>query len=468
MNMLAGQSVLVLGLGESGVAMAQWCARSGAQLRIADSRAHPPGLDGVRGLAGVQLHCAARFDGSEPQLLDGIDWVAISPGIDPEQPLLQQARARGLPVKGEMTLFAEALEALGVRAHCRIVAITGTNGKTTTTALTARLCQAAGRDAVAAGNISPSALAVLMQRQDEGRALPDCWVLELSSFQLETMQGLQPDAACVLNLSDDHLDRHRTLEAYAQAKARIFEGRGVQVLNRDDPLVAAMQRRDREPVWVSLGVPVGERDFGVRLQQDEAWLYRGGEPLLTVSALRLSGRHNLFNALAALALADAVGCAPHDTLPALRDFSGLAHRMQCVAERADGVRFYDDSKGTNVGATLAALQGLGRPVVLIAGGDGKGQDFSPLCAAAREHARAVVLIGRDAQRIAQALLPSGVALHHAQDMDSAVALAARLARPGEAVLLSPACASLDMFRNYAHRAEVFVQAVRMLEGVRAC
>jgi len=464
MNTLSDRSVLVLGLGESGLAMAQWCARQGARLRVADSRDAPPGLAALRDAAPAADLVLGPFSEA---LLDGIELVALSPGIDARMPLLAAAQRRGIAVVGEMTLFAEALDALGARTNTRILAITGTNGKTTTTALAAALCQAAGLDAVAAGNISPAALTVLMQRLDQGRPLPQCWVLELSSFQLETTVGLDADAATVLNVTDDHLDRHADLAGYAAVKARIFAGNGTQILNRQDARVMGMGLPGRHVVSFGTDLPPRRDDFGVAADADGTWLVRGSERLVRADELKLAGMHNVANALAALALGTAIGLPLAAMIAGLKAFGGLPHRVEAVARRSDGVVFYDDSKGTNVGATLAALEGLGRPVVLIAGGDGKGQDFSPLRDAVSRHARAVVLIGRDAALIDAALAGSGVPRERVADMDGAVARAAALAQPGDAVLLSPACASLDMFRNYAHRAEVFVAAVRGLPGVSA-
>ena len=400
-------------------------------------------------------------------MLEGIELVALSPGLDPRVGVAHAARQRGLPIIGEMALFAQALDELGVRATTRVLAITGTNGKTTTTALTAALVQAAGLDAVAAGNISPAALDVLMERLEIGADLPECWVLELSSFQLETLAGLDPAAATVLNVTDDHLDRYADLGAYAAAKARIFDGSGVQVLNRDDARVRAMARAGRRSISFGDGAAPAAADYGIDTIAGAPWLMRGCNALMACADLRLAGRHNAVNALAALALCEGgLGLDPVQLLPALAAFRGLPHRVELVAERADGVRFYDDSKGTNVGATVAALEGMDCPVVLIAGGDGKGQDFAPLRPACVRQARAVVLIGRDAGRIEAALAGAGVALEHAPDLDAAVLRAAALAHAGDAVLMSPACASLDMFRNYAHRAEVFVAAVRRLPEVR--
>ena len=463
MSELTGKHVLVLGLGESGLAMARWCALRGARVRVADSRATPPGLDALREDAPLAEVVSGEF-GAE--VLDSIELVALSPGLDPRVGVAAEARRRGLPITGEMSLLAQALLELGVRAQTRVLAITGTNGKTTTTALTAALAQSVGIDAVAAGNISPAALDVLMERLEIGADLPACWVLELSSFQIETMHGLMPEAATVLNVTDDHLDRYADLEAYAATKAAIFQGQGVQVLNRDDARVAAMAQADRRVIRFGTSAPTTEHDYGLADADGQAWLMRGGERLLALADLPLAGRHNAANTLAALALCDGgLDIEARRLINGLLAFRGLPHRVELVAERADGVRFYDDSKGTNVGATVAALAGMDCPVVLIAGGDGKGQDFSPLAAVFANTARAVVLIGRDARRIEEAVAGCGVAIEHAVDLDAAVLRANALAQPGDAVLLSPACASLDMFRNYAHRAEVFIAAARRLPEV---
>ena len=463
---LAQRKVLILGLGESGLAMARWCARQGAQVRVADTRATPPGLVQLQEVLPEAEFVSGAFDKS---LLAGIDVLCISPGLSAGQMVVFEARARGLPVLGEIELFAQALRELGVRHECRIIAITGTNGKTTTTALTTHLCQVAGRDAVYAGNISPAALDVLMARLDAGR-LPEIWVLELSSFQLETLETLDADVATVLNISDDHLDRYIDLAEYASAKARIFQGQGVQVLNRDDARVRRMALPGRQLLSFGSDVPGMLEDFGLQRRGAEPWLKQGDQFLLPVSRLPLAGLHNAANIQAALALCHALGLPMTRLLQGLASFKGLPHRLERVAEHG-GVRYYDDSKGTNVGATVAALAGRlagdhGK-VVLIAGGDGKGQDFSPLKAVVSEHARAVVLIGRDAPLIAAALEDCRVPLAFAADMDQAVHSASRLAQPGDVVLLSPACASFDMYRSYVQRAEVFIAAVQSLVAAAA-
>jgi UDP-N-acetylmuramoylalanine--D-glutamate ligase len=519
---LAGRHVLVLGLGESGLACARWCARQGARVRVADTRTAPPYLDELkRRVTGADFR-PGEFD---KDLLDGVDLLVLSPGLSGGLIVVIHARAAGIPVLGEIELFAHALRDTNAdRPNSQpvppVLAITGTNGKTTTTALTGHLLRATGRTVGVAGNISPAALTALMDAQD-AQALPEVWVLELSSFQLETTETLNPVAATVLNISDDHLDRYIDIEEYASVKARVFQsGAGaacIQVLNRNDPRVCRMVLPDRQIVSFGLDAPAAAEDFGLRVQGGETWLVQGANFLLPVSELPLAGLHNAANAMAALALCASLGVAATDLLPALRSFRGLPHRVEKVTERG-GVTWYDDSKGTNVGATVAALQGLGgqlaaqnshlpspgqrrgfaehcsappepagcakpavgreagrdglqlahaedhhdRKIVVILGGDGKGQDFSPLRLAVASHARAVILIGRDGPLIGKAIAGAGVAVEAAADMDDAVHRAAALARAGDAVLLSPACASFDMYRNYEHRAKVFVAAVQAL------
>ncbi len=458
---LAGKHVLVLGLGESGLASACWCARNGARVRVADTRAAPPFLGELRRrVATADFRSGDFAKTGDKSLLDGIDLLVLSPGLSPGMLLVIHARAAGIPVVGEIELFAWALDALGVRGQTQVIAITGTNGKTTTTALTGHLCRAAGRRTGVAGNISPAALTALMACQDEGK-LPEIWVLELSSFQLETLASLNPTAATVLNISDDHLDRYIDLDDYAAAKARVFQGDGAQVLNRDDARVKRMAISGRRIISFGLDAPGDIGDFGLRENRGEPWLVLGDRFLLPVSALPIAGLHNAANAMAALALCAGIGLDPVALLPALREFRGLPHRVERVAE-IDGVAWYDDSKGTNVGATVAALTGMGRKVVLILGGDGKGQDFSPLKEAVARHARAVVLIGRDGPLIGRSIEGCGIPAASAADLPEAVRKSAAAARRGDAVLLSPACASFDMFRNYEHRAQVFVEAVRRL------
>jgi UDP-N-acetylmuramoylalanine--D-glutamate ligase len=443
--------------------MARWCARQGAELRVADSRAAPPGLDALaRDIPAAELRCG-QFDDS---LLDGIALLALSPGLAPHEPLVQEAKRRGIEVVGEIELFARALRDLGWRERTKVIAITGTNGKTTTTTLTGALCRACGLVTEVAGNISPAALDALMRVLDAG-TVPDAWVLELSSFQLETTETLDADAATVLNVTQDHLDRHPGgMPGYAAEKARIFGTHTVQVLNRDDPWVAAMRRDSARVVSFGDGEPTAG-DYGLA-ERDGVWLMRGTQPLLALDDMKLAGRHNAHNALAALALCEAIGLPQARCVTALRDFAGLPHRVETVLDHA-GVRFIDDSKGTNVGATVAAIEGLGRPLCIILGGDGKGQDFAPLGPVCVRHARFCALIGRDAPAIAEVLAAHGVSHGSFATLEEATRAAFGAAQPGDAVVLSPACASLDMFRNYAHRAEVFITEARRIaaEGVRA-
>jgi len=439
---LAGRQVLVLGLGDTGLAVAHWVERQGARVRAADTRAAPPRATDFSG----EVHTGAF----SPRLLEGVDLLCISPGLSLEEPVVRAALELGIPVLGDIELFAWY-----VRAHngTRVLAITGTNGKTTVTALTAHLLRSAGLDVEVAGNIGPPALQALAARATP----PAAWVLELSSYQLETTWSLEPEAAAMLNVSEDHLDRYAGIEEYAAAKARIFIGQGVQVLNRDNWRSLGMGQPHRRRLTFGLDAPASEEDFGV---VDDV-LHEGSHGFARAAELPIHGAHNVSNALAACALARTLG-VPRDALAAgLATFRGLPHRLQQVALRR-GVAWYDDSKGTNVGASLAALRGLGRPAILIAGGDGKGQDFAPLAPAVAAHARAVLLIGRDAPLLERALAPSGVTIRRCTSLEQAVARAAALAQDGDAVLLSPACASFDMFRDYRHRGEVFAAAVAAL------
>lgn len=468
MNKWSDKFVLVLGLGETGLSLVRWLSAQGARVRVADSRASPPGAAEAAKHVGLGQVLCGPFSAA---MFDGIDMIAISPGIPLRDPVVAIGVARGIPVVGDIELFAQQLSDRASQLNPqssiltpRVIAITGSNGKTTVTSMVEHLCQAAGKNVVAAGNISPAVLDVVMER---GERQPEVWALELSSFQLETTASLHADAATVLNISEDHLDRYDGMDEYSAAKARILNGCGVQVLNRDDPRSMGMATGLSEVVSFGLNAPVSARDFGIEREGGEIWLVRGAQRLMKASELQVTGLHNVANALAALALCSAIDLPMAGLLDGLRSFKGLPHRVEFVA-KIDQVSYYDDSKGTNVGATVAALQGLGSRAVLIAGGEGKGQDFSPLNPAVAQHARAVVLIGRDAPLIDAALQGCGVPVERAADMDAAVRQAAKLARAGDVVLLSPACASFDMFRNYAHRAEVFVQAVRELGGEVTC
>jgi UDP-N-acetylmuramoylalanine--D-glutamate ligase len=441
---LSGRRVLVLGLGDTGLSVARWVERQGGRARVADSRAAPPRAADFRG----ELHTGPF----SLRLVADVDLLCISPGLSLEEPVVRAALERGIPVLGDIELFA-----WHVRAHngTRVLAITGTNGKTTVTALTGHLLRTAGLDVEVAGNIGPAALQALAARA----APPAAWVLELSSYQLETTWSLEPEAAAMLNVSEDHLDRYAGIEEYAAAKARIFLGQGVQILNRDNWRSLGMGQSNRRRLTFGLDAPASEEDFGLV----NGVLHEGSQGFARAAELPIHGAHNVSNALAACALARTLG-VPRDALAAgLATFRGLPHRLQQVALRR-GVVWYDDSKGTNVGASLAALRGLGRPAILIAGGEGKGQDFAPLAPAVAAHARAVLLIGRDAPILESALAPSGVPVERMVSLEQAVMRAAQLALPGDAVLLSPACASFDMFRDYRHRGEAFAAAVRALGG----
>ncbi|WP_423370179.1 UDP-N-acetylmuramoyl-L-alanine--D-glutamate ligase [Burkholderia sp. LMG 32019] len=484
--------VLVLGLGESGLAIARWCARHGCRLRIADTREAPPNLAALQA-EGID----AEFVGGAftPALLDGgVEIVGLSPGLSPLEPalaaLVAAANERGVAVWGELEFFAQALRALGTSGYQpKVLAITGTNGKTTTTSLTGLLCQRSGKKVAVAGNISPAMLDRLAGAIDE-TALPDVWVLELSSFQLETARTFSPDAAAILNITQDHLDWHGSFDAYTQAKGRIFGATTTRVLNRDDAAVmkfapAAGAADSPRTVTFGLNEPVQDGDYGLSRDNGIAWLVEAVDRdapdeaattsrrrkrdavhtpdiaqkrLMPADALRIRGLHNAANALAAFALARAIDLPAAPLLHALREYRGEAHRVEVIAT-IDDVDYVDDSKGTNVGATVAALDGLAQKIVLIAGGDGKGQDFAPLVAPVARWCRAVMLIGRDAPAIRDTLAETGVPLADHATLEGAVHAAADLAEPGDAVLLSPACASLDMFRNYAHRADVFRAAV---------
>ena len=620
MNHLKDTPILVLGLGDSGLAMARWCARHGAQVRVADSREDPPQAQALRD----QVGSATLHHGFDPSLLDGVSLLLKSPGLSPRDPALAPLLARAselcLSVQGELDLFARALADLRAeRGYApKVLAVTGTNGKTTTTLMCGQLVARTGARVAVAGNVGPTMLdtlaaaldlepspeqaasvaaasdgtvpaadnedAIALEGAAEGAAaladlrvepgeeeeagiaaqqpeanapeaaalaavsaealedlatldavdaalataaaanarvsppdedeaalqlappppaapvfehLPQVWVLELSSFQLDGVRGFEPSAAAVLNVTQDHLDWHGDMKSYAAAKARIFGEQAVLVVNRDDPLVETLvpapvpgkgrfaKPVPRKVVRFGLDAPHHHGDFGLVNENGMAWLVRAMEAdetvkrrkgeveeelhiqrLMPADALRVRGRHNAANALAALALATAVGMPLAPMLHGLREYAGEPHRVAFLASVA-GVEFFDDSKGTNVGATVAALKGLGADrepakLAVILGGDGKGQDFSPLLEPVQRHARAVATIGRDAEAIEAALAQSGVPTQRHDSLDAATRWCFERAHAGDAVLLSPACASLDMFRNYVHRAEVFADTVRAL------
>ena len=457
MSNFKGKKILVLGMGETGLSMTKWLARQGAMVSVADSRDMPPNLSAVSKYVKSPNIYTGRF---RAEAFKGIELIAISPGVPLTEPLVQRAMKNKITVVGDIELFAQALSTQHSKLRTRILGITGSNGKTTVTSMVGAMCANAGLRTQVAGNISPAVLDVLSDSEDSG-VFPEAWVLELSSYQLETTYSLRTQVATVLNISEDHLDRYLSMEDYARAKARIFEGAQLQVVNRDDDHTMKMAKRNKPIVSFGLGVPQLQTEWGLVESQGERWLARGNKPLMKSSELQVTGLHNVANALASLALCHAIDLPDEPLLNALHQFKGLPHRVERVAE-IKGVTFYDDSKGTNVGATVAALNGMPGKVVLIAGGEGKNQDFSPLKSAVANHARAVVLIGRDAPLIRQAIASSNVPLVDAATMDSAVDVAFSQAKSGDAVLLSPACASFDMFRNYEHRAEVFVAAVKKL------
>ncbi|MDR0996449.1 MAG: UDP-N-acetylmuramoyl-L-alanine--D-glutamate ligase [Zoogloeaceae bacterium] len=437
---------LVAGLGESGLAMARWLTREGAQVVAADSRANPPGRDALRRSCPELPVETGPF--RAPSFAQA-EIIALSPGIDPKT--LPPTEARFV---SEIDLFMDAIKRYAPAS--RTLAITGSNGKTTTTALTAHLLNSAGIFAVACGNISPSLLDAFMAAQDN-QTFPAVWVMELSSFQLETAQSLDFSAAALLNLSEDHLDRYDgDIERYAAAKARIFQGGAKRLLNREDAFCHRLLTPEAD--IFGLDAPARTQDAGF----DGTHLIVDGKPLLAATDLPLTGLHNVANALSSLLLCRAIGVAPARLVPGLKTFCGLPHRMEFVAD-IDGVRAIDDSKGTNVGATLAAIAGAGAPVAVLLGGDGKGQDFSPLAGALAAHGRAAAVIGKDAAKIAALIAPCGIPVCRFAAMDSAVAWLFGECQKGDVLLLSPACASWDMYRDYAHRAEVFRAAIHKLQ-----
>ena len=474
---------MILGLGQSGLAMARWSVRQNWKVTVIDTRPQPPCLTQLQQqLPQAQFHVGPF--GAD--WLDAIPANAVykSPGLSPQQvaPLWDAARAHGLHCGTELTLFSSALEQLERERSYRprVLAITGTNGKTTVAALTATMLKRAGVSVALAGNIGPTMLDTLMQHLDG--ELPQTWVLELSSFQLNDCQGFDPDAATILNFSQDHLDWHTDMAAYAAAKGRIFGPQTLRVLRRDDPAVSFwMKASDPGAKLMTFGGDLPRRpgDFGLETDADMTWLVRAKtddhpqkfktdtepEPylqrLIPADALRIRGRHNALNALAALALAASTGQTLAPMLYGLREFVGAPHRVETIAV-SNRVEYFDDSKGTNVGATAAAIEGLGveRRVWVILGGDGKGQDFSPLSAPLKRYAGGAALIGRDAPKLGKLLADGGIPFAYCDDLVAAVTWCRQRAQPGDAVLLSPACASFDMFEDYGHRAAVFRQAVQ--------
>lgn len=445
---LKDKRVLVLGLGETGLSALRWLNRQGARLSVADTRTQPPGADTLKEeLPQVKLYSGAF----QPATFADAELIVASPGVALQEPEIQAAIQRGISVIGDVELFAQYRD-----PQAKVIAITGANGKTTVATLVGEMCKAAGLNTIVAGNIGLPVLDTL------SLPTPDVYVLELSSFQLETTSHLHVDAATMLNLSEDHMDRYDSFQDYAIAKARIFYNATLQVLNRDDAWSMMMSRAKLAQVTFGLNPPDDEQAYGLVQKDGQTWLVEGGKELISLHDLKIAGLHNAANALAAVALCRGIGIDYAPIIQTLYNFKGLPHRVEWVAN-IDDVDYYDDSKGTNVGATCAAIAGLPQKIVLIAGGDGKGQDFTPLKTAVKDNARAVVLIGRDAPAIETVLLPTEVPLYRAIDLPEAVNIAKKLAQSGDAVLLSPACASLDMFKNYVHRAAVFVEAVQRLK-----
>jgi UDP-N-acetylmuramoylalanine--D-glutamate ligase len=443
----AATRAVVVGLGKSGFSAARYLLAQGYEVAVTDSRAEPPEWPRLQALAReLGREITVRPGGFDASLLAGAGMLVVSPGVAMRGAFFEAARARGLAAVGDIELFARA-------ARAPIAGVTGTNGKSTVTTLLARMAARAGLRARSGGNLGEPALDLL-------ETSAQLYVLELSSYQLETTSSLSLAAAAVLNVSPDHLDRYRDLEEYAAAKARIYARCEVAVVNLDDARVTAMIGPARRALSFSLRADSGADYSLIRQADGQRWLSRRGEALLPLPAMRLTGEHNAANALAALALGEALSLPVTAMLEELRTFDGLEHRSQWVAD-VRGVHYIDDSKGTNVGATLAAVSGLPGPLLVILGGEGKGQDFHPLRAAFAGKVRCALLIGRDAAAI-EAALEGACECRRAVSLEEAVVMAASLARPGDTVLLSPACASLDMFRDYAHRGSVFVAAVRRL------
>lgn len=438
--------MVIAGMGQTGLSCARFLANRGISFAMTDSRGNPPMLETIRReFADV----VTSPGGLDEDLLLHAGTILLSPGIAPDEPALRAARRAGIDMFGDVELFCR-------HAHAPVIAITGSNGKSTVTTLLAGMARAAGRKTAVGGNLGTPALDLLQQQDAE------VFVLELSSFQLESAVSLNAVAAVVLNISEDHMDRYGSLQEYSKAKARIYSGDGIMILNRDDPLVMAMQQPQRSCITFGLDEPANN-DYGIRVEDDRHWLVQGNTRIIAADELFISGAHNQANALAAMALAEVLQIPRDVVCEVLRTFHGLPHRCQWVAD-IDGVRWINDSKGTNVGAASAAVTGLSnnRNIVLLAGGVGKGADFSPLAEVAEKHVRAAILIGRDAPLLRR-VLEKHVPVIDAIGIREAVQAAARVAQAGDIVLLSPACASQDMFADYRARGDVFTRAVYELE-----
>ena len=493
MKSLGHQNVMILGLGISGLAMARWCSLHGASVTVVDTRSHPPQLNQFKAeLLDAQFICSS-FDATV--LTDReINYLLISPGIKPADlnEIVLSANLKTIPVGNELTLFNMALADLNETENYKpaVLAITGTNGKTTVTSLTGKLVASANMSVAIAGNIGPSLLDTLREKID-ANDLPQAWVLELSSFQLNDASGFEPTAGVVLNVTQDHLDWHETMDSYISAKSHVYGSRAIMVVNRDDEVVMDLlvnaKKLNKHRSYCSFGsdLPTRLGDYGLESVNGMTWLVRAIsvedivikkqrsliEPTIDLSlqrliptdALLLRGQHNLLNALAALALVETIGCSVSRVLYGLREYKGEPHRVESIGIFND-IEYFDDSKGTNVGSTVAAISGLGqeRKIVVILGGEGKGQDFSPLIEVVKKFVRAVILIGKDKEIIGKTLKAADVPKVFVDSMMHAVSAAAKNAVMGDAVLLSPACASLDMFDNYEHRGNVFQTEVKNL------
>jgi UDP-N-acetylmuramoylalanine--D-glutamate ligase len=436
-------TTVIIGLGKTGLSCARFLINHGLSVTVVDSRETPPALAALREqIPGT----AIWLGGFEAALMQKAERLVVSPGVALSEPAIQAAQAMGIPVLGDIVLFA-------CYAKAPVVAITGSNGKSTVTLLVEAMARQAGKQVLAGGNLGLPALEMLE------KPVPDLYILELSSFQLETTYTLNAIAACILNISPDHMDRYSSLEDYTQSKARIYNGTGAMIINADDCRVANLAQSNRPCLRFTLKAPAAD-EYGLREWAGETWLARSDKLLLPTRKLRLGGRHNLANALAALALGEAAGLPCAAMLLALQEFRGLPHRCEWLTE-VNGVHWYNDSKGTNVGATLAAIEGLPCPgkLVLIAGGVGKGADFSPLRKPLGQRARAVLLMGQDASQL-EAALAGSVPLYRVKDMSEAVSKANALAQPSDCVLLSPACASFDMYSGFEARGQAFIQAVQ--------
>lgn len=480
---LQNQHILILGLGISGLSMARWCLGLGASVTVVDTRTAPPELLALNDLKSAGAAISFKTQAFTADLVDGTDVRAVfkSPGLSPAatQAVMQAAKASGLWLGNELTLFNHALRELKASQNYapKVLGITGTNGKTTVTSLAGQLVARAGKSVAVAGNIGPALLDTLTARLDD---LPEVWALELSSFQLDGVTDFEPTAATVLNISEDHLDWHQTLEAYVAAKENIYGAHKAQAqIAVTSSLPTRVDEYGIESVagmnWLVRAVPESDEPVKRKKSDPDVAVPFTVQRLMPADSLRIRGLHNATNALAALALASKAGCSLAPMLYGLREYRGEPHRMESIAI-VQGVEYIDDSKGTNVGATVAALSSLGfdklspngssKKIIVILGGDGKGQDFAPLAAPIVQYVRAVVLIGKDAEKIEAAVASlqttASLAIHKATTLGEAVLLCAALAQSGDVVLLSPACASLDMFQDYKHRARVFVEAVQSM------